>query len=85
MKTKRKRVKKKKRVRTLAVVVVILLLLGILALLNSKGIVKLPTGQQISNFEECAAAGYPVMESYPRQCRTIDGRTFVEELGCTMR
>ncbi len=32
----------------------------------------------ISNFEECAAAGYPVMESYPRQCRTPDGRLFVE-------
>lgn len=34
----------------------------------------------INSFEECAAAGYPVMESYPRQCRTPDGRTFVEEL-----
>lgn len=34
----------------------------------------------ISNFEECAAAGNPVMESYPRQCRTEDGRLFVEEI-----
>ena len=34
----------------------------------------------ISNFEQCAKAGYPVMESYPRQCRTPDGRNFVEEL-----
>lgn len=31
----------------------------------------------ITNFEECAAAGNPVMESYPRQCRA-DGTTFVE-------
>lgn len=31
----------------------------------------------IDNFEECAAAGYPVMESYPEQCRTPDGRLFV--------
>lgn len=31
----------------------------------------------IRNFEECAAAGYPVMESYPEQCRTPDGRLFV--------
>lgn len=37
-------------------------------------------GADISSFEECAAAGYPVMESYPRQCRTPDGRTFVEEI-----
>lgn len=32
------------------------------------------------NFAECAAAGHPVMESYPRQCRTSDGRLFVEEI-----
>lgn len=31
----------------------------------------------ITNFEECAAAGNPVMESYPRQCRA-DNQTFVE-------
>jgi hypothetical protein len=37
-------------------------------------------GEAISSFEECAAAGNPVMESYPRQCRTQDGRLFVEEL-----
>lgn len=23
----------------------------------------------LKSFEECAAAGFPVMESYPRQCR----------------
>lgn len=38
------------------------------------------TGQEIRSFEECAAAGNPVMESYPRQCRTPDGRTFTEEI-----
>ncbi len=35
---------------------------------------------QISSFEDCAAAGYPVMESYPRQCNTPDGKHFVEEI-----
>jgi len=31
----------------------------------------------VTNFDECAAAGYPVMESYPRQCS--DGKnTFIE-------
>lgn len=34
----------------------------------------------ISNFEECAAAGNAIMESYPRQCRTKDGRHFVEDV-----
>jgi hypothetical protein len=37
-------------------------------------------GAAINGFDECAGAGYPVMESYPRQCRTPEGRTFVEDL-----
>jgi len=32
----------------------------------------------IGNFEECVAAGYPVMESYPRQCRVPGGPSFTE-------
>jgi hypothetical protein len=31
----------------------------------------------INSFAECAAAGLPIMESYPRQCRA-HGRLFVE-------
>ena len=34
----------------------------------------------ITNFEECVAAGNPVMESYPRQCRSADGQLFVEDI-----
>ena len=34
----------------------------------------------IDSFEDCAAAGYPVMESYPEQCRTPDGKLFVREI-----
>lgn len=34
----------------------------------------------IQSFEDCAQAGNPIMESYPRQCRTKDGRLFVEEV-----
>lgn len=33
----------------------------------------------IDSFEECVSAGNPVMESHPRQCRTIDGKHFVEK------
>ncbi len=36
---------------------------------------------KITNFKECADAGNPIMESYPQQCRTADGRTFTEEIG----
>lgn len=35
----------------------------------------------ISNFEECIVAGYPVLESYPRQCKTPNDKTFVEDIG----
>jgi len=42
----------------------------------------LPTTSEenINSFEDCAAAGYPIMESYPRQCRTVGGKHFVEEI-----
>lgn len=35
----------------------------------------------INSFEECISAGYPVMESYPRQCKTPEGKTFAEDIG----
>lgn len=35
--------------------------------------------ESISDFEQCAAGGFPVMESYPRQCRAGD-KTFTEEI-----
>lgn len=35
---------------------------------------------QVTNFEDCVAAGNPVMESYPRQCRSAQGDLFVEEV-----
>lgn len=34
----------------------------------------------ISSFEQCIQAGYPVLESYPRQCAVPGGETFTEEL-----
>ncbi len=33
---------------------------------------------KVNNFEECVKVGYPVMESYPRQCSSPGGRNFVE-------
>jgi hypothetical protein len=35
----------------------------------------------ISNFTDCANAGYPIAESYPRQCFGPDGQSFYEEIG----
>ncbi|MDP3996461.1 MAG: Gmad2 immunoglobulin-like domain-containing protein [bacterium] len=35
----------------------------------------------VTSFEECANAGFPIMESYPRQCRDSEGNLFVENVG----
>lgn len=37
--------------------------------------------EEINSFAGCVEAGYPVMESLPRQCRTSDGTTFTEVEG----
>lgn len=37
----------------------------------------------ITSFEECAAAGYPIAVTYPPQCKTPDGKTFVEKISPT--
>ena len=34
----------------------------------------------INSFEECAAAGYPIMESYPERCAVPGGQTFVRQI-----
>lgn len=34
----------------------------------------------ITNFDECLTNGYPVMETYPRQCRA-GGLTYIEQIG----
>ena len=55
-------------------IVVAILILGGLALyyqLNKQAVAK------ISSFEDCKNAGYAVMESYPEQCKTPDGRNFI--------
>lgn len=36
--------------------------------------------EEVTNFQECVEAGYPVMESYPRQCQDSEGNHFVEEI-----
>jgi hypothetical protein len=36
--------------------------------------------QEITSYEECVAAGYPVMESYPEQCAAPGGYSFTRKL-----
>lgn len=37
------------------------------------------SASSIDSFEECAAAGYPIMESYPEQCAVPGGQTFTKQ------
>jgi hypothetical protein len=37
-----------------------------------------PPTVSADGFAECAAAGNPVTESFPRQCRTAEGKTYIE-------
>jgi hypothetical protein len=36
----------------------------------------LPNTLVVETFEQCVVAGYPIVETYPEQCRTPDGRNF---------
>ena len=48
------------------------------------GIIYFSTSQlsikSIASYEDCVNAGYPILESYPEQCMTPDGRSFTREL-----
>lgn len=35
----------------------------------------------VTNFEQCASAGYPVQESYPERCTTPGGKTLTRDIG----
>ena len=69
-------------VRTFFAILVLLILIALGATgiyLSTRSEAPVPAPEVLS-FKDCASAGYPVMESYPRRCATPDGRTFAEEL-----
>jgi hypothetical protein len=43
-----------------------------------------PQTAVVTDFISCSEAGYPIMESYPRQCKVPGGKTYVEDLGNTL-
>jgi len=63
--------------KTFILILTIIILAGV-AIRFKPDIVPTPA---INSFKECVSGGYPVLESYPRQCRTPDGRMFVEDIG----
>src|SRR3954468_6818801 len=59
-----------------------LIILAVLLSIIASVLLKISAvGQQhfshISSYQECVAAGNPILESYPSQFKTPDGRTFV--------
>jgi len=63
----------------LVIIIIVGILIALVLLLNhpnSKSAIK-----KVNSFEECIEAGYPVLESYPRQCHTPEGKTFTEDIG----
>lgn len=63
------------------IVVIIFMIFAVKGLSNSTNTTKeeTPEPNAITSFQQCADAGYPVQESYPRRCITSDGRSFTEE------
>lgn len=55
-------------------IIILLIIVGIL--IFDIGRRQPPSYASIASFEECEQAGFPVLESYPPQCTTPDGRTF---------
>lgn len=67
----------KKIIWIIAVIIIFIISASVYFVLSQQ---RLLSPQIVTNFEECERAGYPVGESYPRQCWTPDGRHFVEEV-----
>ena len=42
--------------------------------------IKIQKNNAITSFEECVAAGYPIMESYPEKCSVPNGPTFTHQI-----
>ncbi len=36
--------------------------------------------EEVASFKDCVEAGYPILETYPRQCKLPYGEIFVEDL-----
>lgn len=60
--------------------ILIIIGISILALTAGYFIFNSQSVIEINSFEECAAAGYPILEIYPEQCRTPDGKSFTKTM-----
>lgn len=68
-----------KKIMIIMAVIMTIIVLGLWLILYVRT-EKSPETVKINSFKDCAEAGNPVMESYPRQCRA-GGQTFTEYIG----
>jgi hypothetical protein len=59
---------------------ILLVTLAIVIASLEDGNMRTPSGKTPGSFVECVNAGYPVTESYPRQCLTPEGSSFTEDI-----
>lgn len=71
----------KKNFWTATVVSLVVVGVGMLALFAWNPDKDEPQAVSVTSFAECQAQGYPILESYPAQCKTPDGQTFTEDIG----
>lgn len=69
MQTKNKRI-----IIVVVLLIVVAVTVAVVAMLNKANVTS-----TIDSFEDCVAAGYPVMESYPEQCAVPGGQSFTKQ------
>jgi len=63
----------------ISVIAIVLVAFAVFFIFNNK--VFEDADENVNSFEECLEQGNMILESYPRQCRTEKGKTFVEYIG----
>jgi hypothetical protein len=59
-----------------AIIIILVILFAVIGYLSSK-----KSERNISTFDECVLAGYPVQESYPRKCSVPEIGSWTEDIG----
>lgn len=60
--------------------IIAIIIASVFAVVKVKNDMDQSKAQAITTYDECVAAGYPILESYPEQCAVPDGPTFTREL-----
>lgn len=70
----------KKNILLVKVFLILVIIISLIVTKKNKQAQTIPSKDPaVLSFSDCIRSGYPIMESYPRQCRTPDGRLFAEE------